>query len=311
MRIFRKSYFGISIFALCALDLTAQVSAPTISAPEMPSISSPTLGGGFYNPRSSESMFYQGKKSQNATSSSEAKNLSEKTENSASATAQLSQSLFNLTANDIQTFGTSDILSSLLGSNATSQLNALNENILGDSSNQTNKLLQQVLSEIENLKNQTQKQNAEQNSNQKVQESKSTEKVSASQSSVRTHSSHLIRFTVNGYDILKTCRSVYISDVQSDGTFLVTGDREYSSDGKNRTETFHLLFQANANSSSLQHYNAAAAVSQDSENPYSFMYQLSKRNDLNALRTGNLVSMRTNDPAWKLELLIDLGTSAK
>ena len=126
-------------------------------------------------------------------------------------------------------------------------------------------------------------------------------------STARTKASRLIRFSVNGYDVLRTCRTIYISDVQEDGTFLVTGDRKYASDGKTRSETFHLLFKKDQNTSGLQNYHAAAAVTQDYLNEYSFLYQLSQRENLSAVRTGNLVTMRTTDPDWKLELLIDLG----
>ena len=61
----------------------------------------------------------------------------------------------------------------------------------------------------------------------------------------------------------------------------------------------------------MQNYHAAAAVTQDYLNEYSFLYQLSQRENLSAMRTGNLVTMRTTDPDWKLELLIDLGENGK
>ena len=119
--------------------------------------------------------------------------------------------------------------------------------------------------------------------------------------------SRLLRFAVNGYNVLRTCRTVYISDIQDDGTFLVTGDRRYMSDGQTRSETFHILFKTKQDASLPGEYDAATAVTQDSYNPNSFVYQLSKRKNMMASRTGNLVSMRTEDPDWRLELLIDLG----
>ena len=114
---------------------------------------------------------------------------------------------------------------------------------------------------------------------------------------------------MNGYDILRTCRTLFISDVQSDGTFLITGDRRYQSDGSTRSETFHLLFKAASGSDSLKSYDAAALVTQDYLNENSFLYQMSQRDDMQASRTGNLVTLRTTDPKWKLELLIDLGST--
>ena len=95
--------------------------------------------------------------------------------------------------------------------------------------------------------------------------------------------------------------------MQLDGTFLITGDRVYSSDGKNRTETFHILFKSSPNENGSSNYKAAANVTQDYLNENSFLYQLSKFESLPAMRVGNFVSMRTEEPNWKLELLIDLG----
>ena len=68
-----------------------------------------------------------------------------------------------------------------------------------------------------------------------------------------------------------------------------------------------MLFKTGAGSTSLMDYTAATAVTQDYYNPNSFMYQLTQHKNLSATRTGNLVTMRTDDEDWKLELLIDLG----
>ena len=118
--------------------------------------------------------------------------------------------------------------------------------------------------------------------------------------------SRLFRFIVNGYDVLKTCRVVYISKVQKDNTFLLTGDRRYQSDGVTRNETFYLLFKSKGVINGQQTYSVAAAVTQDYLNQYSFLYQLSQKNNLTATQIGNLVCLRTTDPSWKLDLLLDL-----
>ena len=119
------------------------------------------------------------------------------------------------------------------------------------------------------------------------------------------HSS-LLRFTVNGYNILKTCRVVYISKIDSNNSFLLTGDRKYQSDGLTRTETFYLLFKPNGVVGGQKSYSVAAAVTQDYLNEYSFLYQLAQKNNLTATQTGNLVILRTDDSSWKLDLLLDL-----
>ncbi len=140
-----------------------------------------------------------------------------------------------------------------------------------------------------------------------VKNSISASAVLSTESAAKNQSSHLIRFTVNGQDVLHTCRKVYISDVQDDGTFLVTGNRRYNGDGGMYTESFNLLFKKDATSTGLQNYHAAAAVNQGTENSDSPLYQLSQRGNMTATRVGNMVSVRENDEDFNLELLIDLG----
>jgi hypothetical protein len=130
--------------------------------------------------------------------------------------------------------------------------------------------------------------------------------TSSSSTSTQKRNSYLLRFIVNGYDIRKTCRIVYISKIEKDGTFILTGDRRYQSDNATRTETFYLLFRAKGVENGQKIYSVAAAVTQDYLNEYSFLYQLAQRKDLTATQTGNLVILRTTDPSWKLDLLLDL-----
>ena len=274
-------------------------SMPTISSPTMPTVSVPVIGSSFYYSNSNTTDSSNNSSSKKSSSNSDAKS---------SSTKSSSNLLSTLTANDLQTLSATGMLDSLLeNSTGSSSLLGLSNLYTSSSSSETNILLKQVLSEMEEIKQQTSA--PEKVASQAVQAPvvTSTSKTSAT----NTKPSRLIRFSVNGYDVLRTCRTVYISDVQEDGTFLVTGDRKYASDGVTRSETFHLLFKKDKGSSGLQNYHAAAAVTQDYLNEYSFLYQLSQRENLSATRTGNLVTMRTTDPDWKLELLIDLGENSK
>ncbi len=174
------------------------------------------------------------------------------------------------------------------------------DSFLGDqyavhSTEEAKKLLDEALFEIEEIR--------EREGDSKTTSSK---KETSQVSSLNPHSK-VIRFYVNGEDILKTCRTIYISDVQTDGGFLVTGDRNYSSDGKDRTETFHLIFKASFDKKENTNYTAAAIVTQDSTNENSFLYQLANKNDLYAQRVGNFVAMRSDNPEFKIEFLVDLG----
>ena len=212
--------------------------------------------------------------------------------------------------------GLSGILSEGYGSSLYSRVPATSSVI--DRTEETNRLLNRVLAKMEEIKEQGDSSRpasgvspvatlvSDESEAPADSQAPASGKESPAASSVRNRS-RLLRFAVNGYNVLRTCRTVYISDVQDDGTFLVTGDRRYMSDGRTRSETFHILFKTKPDSTSVCEYDAATAVTQDSYNPNSFVYQLSKRRNLMASRTGNLVSMRTEDPDWRLELLIDLG----
>lgn len=287
------------------------LSAQELSMPTMPTISAPTIGGGIYSPYSSTNPAFSNMKNGSAASGKQTSSGSAK-ETSASSENQLpKKASSSLTASDIATMGDLGLLDQLRFLQNVQSTS--NNNVTATVSSQTtNNLLQQILGEMEEIKNKnkTVTDEAEKKSTSDtpaasiVTPGLASQKMSSDKAGAH---SRLLRFNVNGYDVLKTCRTVYISDMHSDGTFLVTGDRKYMSDGKVRNETFHLLFTAdNANNSNAK-YRAAAEVNQDYFNQYSFLYELSKRNDLSAFRTGNLVTMRTSDPQWKLDMLIDLG----
>ena len=241
----------------------------------MPTIDAPVIGSGYYRPGS-----YTGSQSSSSTAtkkSTESTGSEKKAEEI--ATAMMEDILPSLTADDIQELNVNGVLETVLESQKKSTAPASTD------SDETDQLLRQV---------------------QQAQVTKASSSASAA-STARPSGSRVLRFKVNGYDILRTCRTLFISDVQSDGTFLITGDRRYQSDGSTRSETFHLLFKAASGAESLESYDAAALVTQDYLNENSFLYQMSQRDDMQASRTGNLVTLRTTDPKWKLELLIDLG----
>ncbi len=295
----------------------------------MPTIESPSLGTGFYTPSAVASPFMSGA---NMSSRSEsARTVSpdtpsavpQSTEASAeiiSSGASLSKSLQNsISARDMETMDSLGLLgglSGILSEGYSSSLYSKTARAV-DRTEETNRLLNKVLEKMEEIKEngEVSRSTAAANSqailvsdenNSITTGSDSASSTVSNDSSVKSRS-RLLRFAVNGYNVLRTCRTVYISDVQDDGSFLVTGDRRYMSDGQARNETFHILFKTKQDTSLLKEYDAATAVTQDSYNPNSFVYQLSKRKNMMASRTGNLVSMRTEDPDWRLELLIDLG----
>jgi len=290
-----KKSFVLALTAAAVFNARAQsTSFSSIASPAMPTVSSPEIGNGFYSPGSVLKPEYSKNTSQSNSSQSEKAKSENKNAESSNAKNEVQKKILSaLTAKDISLLkeqGFSSDINSMIFSLSSS-----------DNSQETKILLNKILAEIEKIKDESGKEN----------ENKKTFEVSAASAKEEKlpekSKARLLRFSVNGYDILRTCRKIYISEVQLDGTFLVTGDRVYSSDGKNRTETFHILFKSSPSESGSSNYKAAANVTQDFLNENSFLYQLSKFENLPAMRVGNFVSMRTEEPNWKLELLIDLG----
>ena len=118
----------------------------------------------------------------------------------------------------------------------------------------------------------------------------------------------ILRFRFNNYEFVSSLSDVYISIPEDDGTFFVTGDRTYSFGNGQSRETFYMLFKANSSndSSLLGNYSVAVSVMQDVENPNSFVYKLSKVENLTAQKTGNLASLRLSKSDLKADILISL-----
>lgn len=118
--------------------------------------------------------------------------------------------------------------------------------------------------------------------------------------------SRVLRFKVNGADILGTCSTLYFSEPAASGIFLLTGDRTVVSRNRKYAETFYLLFKPQETSGGAIRYDVEADIMQETDNSASYLYLMTQKSPFTALRTGNLVSLRANDADWKLDLLIDL-----
>ncbi len=214
-----------------------------------------------------------------------------------------------LTAGDLSNlsglglFGTvSNLLSNSHGLNSSNSKSEANlyqnlagENLLINQNSSDSKILAQILSELSELKSS--------NTENGVLRSENKDGFS---NAAKTEPK-ILRFNVNGYDILSTCKKIYFSEQESDGTFLLTGDRKYFSANKSRSETFYFFFNSKGSDGGITKYKVTPAVSQDSENTYSFLYGLTQKNELEAERTGNLVTLRSNDGSgWKMDLLISM-----
>ena len=286
MQVYKKLLILALSTSLVYAQSSTQLDFPSVSSPSMPSVSSPVIGKPFYTPGS----YYN-----DASSSSSASDDSTDTKDKSQTSADLS--LSTLTAGDLADLTSMGLnLNSLLTDTDTSTASRLMSNLYtSDRSNETNELLKKVLTQLEDLKKQYNTQSA------------AKEEASRAVSDIKKYNPHILRFSVNGYNLLDTCRTVYISKQAKDGSFLITGDRLYTSDGVNRSETFYIMFKADGVYNGKETFTTATAVTQDYLNQYSFLYQLSKKDNLTAEKTGSFITMRTSDPSWALDLLIDVG----
>lgn len=121
----------------------------------------------------------------------------------------------------------------------------------------------------------------------------------------------ILRFVAGNYNILPSCTAVFISQPETDGSFLLTGDRKYrsanSAAGKIYGETFYFLFKAAGGGT----FNAAFTLSQQPENPDSPLYALTRASFLQAVRTGNLVTMRVLAENVQTDLLLDIDFNSR
>lgn len=266
----------------------------------MPRISVPTLGSRFYAP-GTVSTNISNKKNKTDSSENEKKSA-QKTEQTEKHTKtqtseSISKALDYLSADDISYLGSSglfDGIYGLLGNNVevSKQFSKNNENDV---------LLKSVMTELSELKEKTER------NYQEFKKSSLPVTNSGADSEKSKFSPKILRFIVNGYNLKDTIRTVYFSKKENDGSFLLTGDRKYISDGKSRDETFYLLFKADGNCGTSAGYFVEPRVIQDYKNEYSFLYQLSQKIKLKAEKTGNLVSLKYLSDGWNMDFLLDIG----
>ena len=118
--------------------------------------------------------------------------------------------------------------------------------------------------------------------------------------------SRILRFRANSTDLLPSCKTVYFSQPDPAGIFLLTGDRVVKAGGKDRNETFYFLFTPTLDAEGKFLYKVEAELTQDWAADRSELYPLTTSLPLTATRTGNLVTLRHNSEDWNLDLLLDL-----
>lgn len=280
---------------LFVLALTFPLYAQSINMPEMPTITSipdismPVIGGSFYTP--SVPGYYSGSTGNTTTATTSTTNT---TTSSTTGTSTSSSSATNLnlltsllyggdylTATDLNSLSSSGTLSSIAGLSS-----------LGGYTDTSNTLvLTQILEAINELKE------------DKLQKSDSQTKTVSINGE---HISSILRFKINGYDMMSSLTDVYFSEPEADGSFLLTIDRTYTADRKTYLETAYFLFHAGT-SDATHSYSVEGSVSQNIENKNSLVYRMCNGGALKAVKTGNLVVLNGTQNGVTMDLLLDIG----
>lgn len=270
---------------------------PSIEALEMPAmpeieVTTLSLDTSFYKP---ELPGLKKKKKAAEELEETTSNTLESSLSSADSTEELLNSLLYdsnvLTAKDISSLSEVGLFNSL------SSLSNTNYSYLSQTSS-TDVLLNKVLASLEDLKK------AQTNISQAEKENQN--EIKKDLQTFKQRNPVVLRFLINGYDLTPSLATVFLSQAEEDGSFLFTGDRKYYANKKNNSETFYMLFKAQKALNTGVTYSVTPTVVQDSENENSFLYQMAKKGNITATKTGNLVVVHYSQNNWKMDLLLDI-----
>lgn len=152
-------------------------------------------------------------------------------------------------------------------------------------------LLEQIITELSEIKKQQQ-------------ELLSSKKVSVTNPSMDPPA--ILRFVIGSTDVLSSCRQIFFSEKEDDGSFLLTGDARTLVNGKPVNETFYLLFSVSGTSNSRLVYSVTPTIIQDSpvETPLKLFCT---PENIEAVKTGNLLTIHTSYNATNMDMLINIG----
>lgn len=270
-------------------NLSLFAESPSMpSMPSMPTISSPSVN-------------------KSGTQKNNSSTKTEKTQSAKTSSNITAQSLLQMSSTNSLSSLTdlASVLSGVSSENATEDdLKKISElfgtpltslSTSSTSSSSSNILLSQILQKLEELQNQIDKMNEVPNSTNEQ------TKISTEESIDNDINKKILRFRINNYDLTKSFTTLFFSEPEADGSFLLTGDRTYNLYGKQMTETFYMLFK-NENGNNFE---VAVALNQNDENPNSFLYKFAKDSPYKSQRTGNLFFINSNKNDLKIDILIE------
>lgn len=310
-------------FLLCtSSNLYAQsMQMPQMPAmPKMPTISSPTVNGRFYTPQPPKTQ-KQNSNSKTTTTTTTAPTETDKKGpegfgggvypgNNSSVQMQQNQNSQNQNSQNqnVQNIANQKKINPSTGLISAQDVSMLYEaglfgnysSLLGAQSadSTTNIYLQQILASLQELKDNTKSLDYAEKENMENQQ-KDSKVFSKRAPSV-------VRFNINGYNIADSLVTVFISESENDGSFLFTADRVYYVDFQPRTETIYLLFKTDRYTGSATVFDVEPTLIQDKLNPNSFLYRMTQITNIQAQKTGNLVTLNFVMPDLNVDLLMDI-----
>ena len=296
--------FSLFLFAISFGNLSLFAESPSMpSMPSMPTISSPSV--------KTKPTVQNNKQTSNTKSNGNANSKNQNPSVSAASLLQMSSSnpLGSITdLNSIlSNLSTEKTTEADLSSLSTLSSTLLNYSSLTSTNNSvaTNTILTQILQRLEQLQAQVDEINSQpqqvseknlQNKNE-VQTNTTQQQISES----KNNQNKILRFKINNYDLTKSFTTLFFSEKEKDGSFLLTGDRVYNLYGKQMSETFYMLFK-NENGNNFE---VAVALNQNDENQNSFLYKFAKDSPYKSQRTGNLFFINSNKNDLKIDILIE------
>lgn len=269
---------------------------PSISMPDMPVISAPTMDGKFYRPSLPQQSNKASGKNEQAASEN---NTTETIITDGTTTDDILISLLSnanlLSASDISDLydtGSFNNLSSL------TSLTGLTSTTSSASNISTNILLRQILEKLNELK-------IEQKTAPAAEQELNAAKKQDSET-FKTRNPSILRFKINNYNIKDSITEAFFSEPEPDGSFLLTADRRYFVNNKSFNETFYMLFKAVKSNGSTTTFSVTASIAQSMENKGSYVYKLCQNKDLTAEKTGNLVVIHYTGDDMAADLLLDI-----
>ncbi len=257
--------------------------------PSMPTISAPSVNKSGTTKNNSSTKTEKSKSEKTSSNITAQSLLQMSSTNSLSSLTDLASILSEVSSEN----ATEDDLKKITDLFGTTSLSSLSTT--ASTSASSNILISQILQKLEELQNQIDKMNEVPNSQSEQR------KISTEENIENTINKKILRFKINNYDLTKSFTTLFFSEPEADGSFLLTGDRVYNLYGKQMSETFYMLFK-NENGNNFE---VAVALNQNDENTNSFLYKFSKDSPYKSQRTGNLFFINSNKNDLKVDILIE------